>query len=553
MAEETDGCKDKKEDAGNQIDSTTKSGVSVTEKRPLGTNEKPTSEMSNLENAELVSYHAQHVPQVSKSLVPTRESNADEQMCTGNNGKLISKHNSIDSPSSTALSGNNVARTMNDGDKEKSTTAASLVGEEDIDNADDRRGMNNQLRKGTIPENNDHIAVYESAGVSITADKSQKNLIQGKGQTSHKHQNASRETVESQHQHASDFIEVESNVQSKEKDILNVIKGTSYKSAKDSTVSAKCAGEKWQNECGKISVEKDRCVENCFENTRSLEAVTNPKRELIDHSDDTLPDYVGGKSPTFDKFDQPGAKAKVLCGIKSKDHNSNKRYLGADILVVESMKEEPKKLSSAVLLDSIAGNNSVKLGDTEVIMKVEGKESEFENLAITDNDDNDMESQDKLQKKSKQEIVNKDDNKKKGKCKQPRPVDDGSVDLDVKSTLTRKNIFNGVQINNSKSQEETPIIAEDSVQKVDVNERSNAFVNGENGSSKSSIEDSDNSSDSEVEFTKRASNDPNFATVYSFLSLFGHLLNLPECSLDELEQCLDNCNDLNLQQGLMAF
>ena len=61
--------------------------------------------------------------------------------------------------------------------------------------------------------------------------------------------------------------------------------------------------------------------------------------------------------------------------------------------------------------------------------------------------------------------------------------------------------------------------------------------------------ESDKESESEVKFTKRASNDSNFAVVYSFFTIFGGLLNLPECSLDEFEDSLDNCNDLTLQPG----
>ena len=119
----------------------------------------------------------------------------------------------------------------------------------------------------------------------------------------------------------------------------------------------------------------------------------------------------------------------------------------------------------------------------------------------------------------------------------------------MEKNINRK-ICSDVKEKSSNSEEEISDHPEKLAQKCDENEASNTSLNGGNGSpkSRSSAEDS-STSDSEVEFTRRASNDPNFATVYSFLSLFGHLLNLPECSLDELEQCLDNCNDLNLQQG----
>ncbi len=63
------------------------------------------------------------------------------------------------------------------------------------------------------------------------------------------------------------------------------------------------------------------------------------------------------------------------------------------------------------------------------------------------------------------------------------------------------------------------------------------------------MNDSDNQSEDCPTFSKRASNDPNFAVVFSFLSLFGSLLNIPEFSLKEFEDGLDNCTDFALDAG----
>ena len=65
-----------------------------------------------------------------------------------------------------------------------------------------------------------------------------------------------------------------------------------------------------------------------------------------------------------------------------------------------------------------------------------------------------------------------------------------------------------------------------------------------------SNDESDKESDEYPSFTRRAANDPNFAVVYSFLIVFGELLNIPECTLQQLEDSLDNCNDFALEAGM---
>eukprot|EP00794_Sanderia_malayensis_P010905 gene10905-12064_t len=65
---------------------------------------------------------------------------------------------------------------------------------------------------------------------------------------------------------------------------------------------------------------------------------------------------------------------------------------------------------------------------------------------------------------------------------------------------------------------------------------------------------SDKQTDDYPLFTRRASNDPNFAVVFSFLTLFGGLLNLPELTIKELEDSLDDCTDFvvdSAQQGVL--
>ena len=550
MAEDIGGCPERKEGTDNNFTIKTLSDVSVSRKNLLDVGKSAKDEASTTENAHLASYHAEDLQQISRSLVPS-EDKAEEKTCTEQKGDSSPKNDSDIIYSSTALSTNDMKRIPNIEDSVKVISdAASMVNEENIDKTKDRINMNSQCRKEVVSENFEKNKVLEN--FEVVVDELQQRYNQGKVKTSEEYIAVQQKSTG----HQREMIEVEPNGKSEEQGISQSETKTICKSAKDIMINtSSCKEERSLDKSGKngIATEKEIHGENYVKESKNLVIVSHEKADILGDSYDASPDYIGGKSPTFDKVDRQGTKLKVINGISSGSQCSR----GDDFL--KSSEKEPQESLLKLSFESNAGHSPIitnKAGDS---MKNERKDSDMENT-ITASDKNNVQSQKELTKEKVNTKVKVNENNFKGKnngknenkgCNDKnRPIDDHGMVEEVMEKKMHRKICNNVKEKGSSSEEEISDCPEKLAQKCHENEASNTSLNGGSGSpkSRSSVEDS-GTSDSEVEFTKRASNDPNFATVYSFLSLFGHLLNLPECSLDELEQSLDNCNDLNLQQG----
>ncbi|XP_065055748.1 remodeling and spacing factor 1-like [Rhopilema esculentum] len=266
---------------------------------------------------------------------------------------------------------------------------------------------------------------------------------------------------------------------------------------------------------------------------------------------------IGGKSPTFDKLIEHNRK--VVCDEQKKcedfemKKNSIKQISGN--LVDESINN--KSLKDYNINGMKDGRESIEKENCEKIVKAEIIEDENESKGIKEN------PKDKKDKSggNEEEVIESKVKTKKEDSQLLKASKDDSSKIERNSTRSSRRKRN-VQMDNKVRANEDSVRKDLKLNKPDSGKNSSGSdeesndaksdslnVNGEKNSLKSdsSLEDSDKCSESEAAFTKRASNDPNFAVVYSFLSLFGGLLNLPECSLDELEQSLDNCNDLHLQ------
>ena len=269
---------------------------------------------------------------------------------------------------------------------------------------------------------------------------------------------------------------------------------------------------------------------------------------------------IGGKSPTFDKLVEH--ERKIVCDEQEEyedfemKKNSIKQVSGN--LVDGSINN---KSSKDYNINGIKdGRKSIEKENCGKIIKAEIIEDKNESKGIKENPKDKKDESDG----NEEEVVESKFKTKKEDTQLLKASKDDSCKIERNSSRSSRRKRNLQTDNNLKANEDS--VGKDlKLNKPDSGKNSSGSdeesndgkfdslnVNGEKNSSKSdsSLEDSDKCSESEAAFTKRASNDPNFAVVYSFLSLFGGLLNLPECSLDELEQSLDNCNDLHLQAGM---
>ena len=550
MAEENEKCPEKKEDADKELMIETKSDASINESSILGRSKKLCRGGESAEKAEQVSNHAEDLQQVNRSLASICKDDVEAKNCKKQKDSSIPKKELEINHSRIDIVMDDVKGMVNAGGRlEYISEPVVLAGEEGIDHTKDHSSMSSQNFTNSVNESIENMNTLKSSQPVI--GKYQNSSVEREKGISEVTESSLLETAESQSRRVAGSVRLESDVRSREKAALNFENEICCESAEDGNVSTnveKNGSNDHGNGRSAISLDGSKHEEDCFQNKEGLGNLNHAKAEAGRKTD-----CVGGKSPTFDRVVGKGVKKELLNPINIEDEHRKNKHPEEEVLLKGSSKEESDKSSVMYLESNIV--NSLKAVD-RVEGKVKSEGEHFGNDAKCGEIIKVGQLDSKLANVGKHEFRIKTNLKKERKdySKEDKPVGESGIEIKLRKRCSSKRVIYDTSGKHSTEEAGVEGVRENLEGKCDDNLTPDSCINGESGSQKSSAEDSDNSSDSEVEFTKRASNDPNFATVFSFLSLFGHLLNLPECSLDELEHCLDNCNDLSLLQGkVMSF
>ena len=563
MAEQVDACQAMKESKDKESNSNSTSKRQIQELNVVDVIKKPIEETTRTEKSELPIYHAQNLQQTNRSLLPFDGEKMEEKTLAGEQNESISNKNISSNDSLTVNSLDSAKVTVDDEGREKRAGDGETSSKDEEENY--RIRMNNQHQKDAIDDESE-ISKASTSG-EVVFEKSKDNLLQKQEAASDNGRSSSQKVAENQKPKEVKALSDEFNVELKQnnnKSLMTNPESTNKKASNECNHSKERDVDK--NKQYKTRYEEDDMSEkqdNVLNNSKTLTTTNISETEVTDDSDIVMQDNIGEKSPTFDKFEQhaTNAKSNVVIESEKDKQNDQEQNLQTGFCLEKPKEKEQEKSTAAISLENDVEDKFVRLDGSARDGEIIEKDTSKAEISVVSNNEHNINCKDVSQKSQQNAEVENNiadgcmeqgDNRHNLECsEEEKLMNNGKRELRSKKEKSSKKTGSN-KVEKSSHPETEKMDDPESYKEKDVkDETSDASINGENDSSKSgsSAEDSDKSSESEVEFTKRASNDPNFAIVYSFLSLFGHLLNLPEISIDELEQCLENCNDLNLRQG----
>lgn len=572
MAEQVERCHEKNELKCEHDSTKTRAGSVESNDNTSGSESKPFDAIGSTATVGVASDHAEDLLQTNRSVLSLYEDNVEGKTLNRNEGKV--------EPDEGTKTNNVGGNSPADGfihSKDSGTEAKVKCHTTEDEKNDTKDGMNSQHHPLMTIEKKRSNQEDKSIGLGNSRLHHAQNQLK-----------VDEKTPGSQASRMAESDDQKCNENSRKEELLPAKnKQSSSKEASDTSMintESESCGNIGKNVLKQEKTAKSRsdfCKKIIAE---SMEQGKNSEEELLNKN--------GGTSPTFDKFEgvNGNEKGMTLSQNPLKSHGCVDKNKEVDLCSKSSALTESDESALASTLEHAHKSSSNMGKSNDAIKKAAEKYPEKKNVDA-EKDLVHLLSTDNEGHKEENKELNAKDKKK------PDVEDKGSIDEEsnVKTSTKKitkssdKNDFLGKSTDSSnegigvadnskeKTAEEEGIKVKKSTGKgmkasdkedlmepsktdlsnAEIDKVDNVIceVNGEDSCQKSdcSIEESEKSSDSDPAFTKRASNDPNFATVYSFLSLFGHLLNLPEFSIDDFEQGLENCNDLSLKTGSLFF